>query len=440
MHKLRAFIILIEILLWVLAPFWSVKVYASGMVLITGLQTGSSSNASSEYVEITNQSGGEVVVDSWRLRYASSTGISYTTKATLTGIITDGESMTFATSAYVGVAQNRQIMVEGLAQAGGHIQLVDNLNNVIDLLGWGTAIHPEVSSAQAPSAGQGLHRKIDSSGLFVDTDNNLLDFNLVDLTTTLPAVDLPPEPIANAGLILPVISEMLPNPASPQTDEKDEFVELYNPNSIPFSLAGYKLQTGRSFSYSLNFTDQVIPALSYVDFTSGASPLTLSNTDGLARLLDSSGLVVDQTDAYGLAPEGQSWALIEGFWMWTLSPTPAMANSLTLPLPPIIKEPAVKATTTKQAAPIKPKTSNVKAASATKSTSTNQPSATGSGSSPPKPSSRLHPAILAGVGGLALIYGVYEYRHDIKNALYRFKRYRIAGKENRQSSEGGRGD
>jgi len=173
MHKLRAFIILIEILLWVLAPFWSVKVYASGMVLITGLQTGSSSNASSEYVEITNQSGGEVVVDSWRLRYASSTGISYTTKATLTGIITDGESMTFATSAYVGVAQNRQIMVEGLAQAGGHIQLVDNLNNVIDLLGWGTAIHPEVSSSQTPSAGQVLHRKIDSSGLFVDTDNNL---------------------------------------------------------------------------------------------------------------------------------------------------------------------------------------------------------------------------------------------------------------------------
>lgn len=137
-----------------------------------------------EYVEITNQSGGEVVVDSWRIRYASSTGISYTTKATLTGIIADGESMTFATNAYVGVAQNRQIMVEGLAQVGGHIQLVDNLNNVIDLLGWGTAIHPEVSSAKAPSAGQVLNRKIDSSGLFVDTDNNLLDFNLVDLSTT----------------------------------------------------------------------------------------------------------------------------------------------------------------------------------------------------------------------------------------------------------------
>lgn len=43
------------------------------------------------------------------------------------------------------------------------------------------------------------------------------------------------------------ITELLPNPAAPATDDADEFVELFNGSDEPVRLRGYKLQTGNSY-------------------------------------------------------------------------------------------------------------------------------------------------------------------------------------------------
>lgn len=405
-----------------------IRVGASGAIVISSLQTGGSTNASAEFIKLTNISGLVVAVDGWKLKYASVSGASFSTKATLQGAIGSNETILIATNAY-GAVEPHQVMTDGLAQAGGHIQLVDSTNQIVDLVGWGTAAHAEGSPAPAPSAGQTIERKQNVANTFIDTDNNLNDFALLELTTPPSTLlESPPGPVSNNGLKMPFITELLPNPSVPLTDKHDEFIELYNPNPQSFVLSGFKLQTGSSFSYSMTFKDEVLLAGAYVVFTSGATPLTLSNSGGAARLLDSAGTVVSQATSYTTAAEGQSWALIDGSWYWTSSPTPSAPNSLTTS-PASSSKPATKSSTATKA-----KKTSVKAATTTKSAKTGGARASDNSYDEAKTPSRLHPAILAGVGGLALTYGVYEYRHDIKNALYKLKRYRSARRANRQST------
>ncbi len=431
MNRLKIVIAVIEIIAMLLTQFWFNKVSASSGLVISSLQTGSATNASAEFVKITNVSAMTIAIDGWKLKYASGTGTTFVTKATLVGNILSLQTILFATTAYASIDLASQNMVDGLAQAGGQVELTDGNNGVIDLVGWGNATHAEGLPAPAPDSGQVLGRKTDSTGNFIDTDNNLNDFTVTGLVTMpTPSPSPVPPQNNNPGLEAPMITELLPNPASPLTDDKDEFVELYNPNTVPFILSGYKLQTGSKFAYNLTFTDQILSPLSYSIFKSGNTPLALSNSEGVARLLDPVGNVVSQTGAYSLAPEGEAWALIDGSWQWTTTATPLAPNILTGE-----KAEATNKTLATKIISTKPKaTSDVKAVATTKTAKTTAPKTSkpsNSQSATSQTAGRLHPVILAGVGSLAVLYSVYEYRTDLKNAIYRFKRDRALRRENR---------
>lgn len=233
------------------------------------------------------------------------------------------------------------------------------------------------------------------------------------------------------------ITEILPNPAAPATDDNDEFVELYNPNSETVDLTGYKIQTGESFSYSYTISDLQIGVGEYAVITSGVSSLSLSNTSGRARLLDPAGNVLSQTDGYTAAPEGQSWAKINGVWGWTSAPTPRAANVY---LPPLLKvATTVKKSSTSSTAkaPTKAKsaTTATKAAKTAKPGATTGKTAAAAGSSPAG-ITPLHPLVLAGVGSVALLYAGYEYRSDIANRIYKFRSNRADRRAARTSSKG----
>jgi len=224
------------------------------------------------------------------------------------------------------------------------------------------------------------------------------------------------------------ITELLPNPDAPQTDENDEFIELYNPNTEPVVLDGYKVQTGSNYTYSFTIDSQTIPAGGYLVLTSGGTGLTLANTAGRARLLDPSGAVISETDPYEDAGEGDAWALIDGKWQWTSSPTEGSANVLTAVLSGSSST-AAKKTTAKTTAS-KPKATK---ASAVKSTKTTKPTSTGSSqenNSTKIPA--LHPAVLVGAAVLAVVYAVYEYRQDAANWIYKLKRNRATRRAGRQ--------
>ncbi len=229
-------------------------------------------------------------------------------------------------------------------------------------------------------------------------------------------------PLTDIGLAAPIINELMPNPAAPQTDDEDEFVEIYNSNDVAFDLSGFKLQTGTTTLHNYTFpAGTSLAPKSFTAFFSIDTNMNLSNSGGQARLLDPAGNLISQSDTYATADDGQSWALANGTWYWTTTPTAGGANVIHQPL-------TVKALTTgtttnsaakkSAAAPKSASTAKVKAASTTANNS-NSPS-------PAKNASPLHPLVLAAVGAGAVAYAAYEYRNDLRNRFYQLRRYRAA--------------
>ena len=127
-----------------------------------------------------------------------------------------------------------------------------------------------------------------------------------------------------------MITELLPNPASPQTDAADEFIEIYNPNSKAFDLKGYGLEVGTTTLRKFTFTDSiVVPAMSYMAFYSADTHLSLSNSGGQARFQGLDGALVSESSTYETADGNAAWALADGVWKWSMTPTSGLFNTIT---------------------------------------------------------------------------------------------------------------
>lgn|GEM_PF-745874 len=199
------------------------------------------------------------------------------------------------------------------------------------------------------------------------------------------------------------ISEILPNPKSPQTDAENEFIEIYNPNSKAVKLAGYILLTGMQDNHRYTFKNGSIGPGSYIAFYSSTTHLTLSNNEGRAKLLAPNNSQIDATGDYVKAPDGQSWIYAAGKWQWSTTPTPGKPNIF-----------------------VASTTNSANNTSANRSSAANgQANAAGRSENKSNP---LHPLILAGIGGTVLLYALYEYRHDLANQFYRLRRNRAAGR------------
>jgi predicted extracellular nuclease len=400
-----------------------------GMVIITEIQTGGPGNANDEFVKVANPTLSDVDVTGWKLQYKAATSTAWATRATLSGAIAPKDSLLISAKARVTTEPNTPL-TSGFAQAGGHLQLIDTAGGVQDLVGWGTANAPAIAAAPAPAPGQTLLRNSIDIGP-VNSGNNASDFALHGEAYVPPTPAPKPAP-ATAKTTKPAkavaavvdynaplqITELLPNPGAPETDANDEFIELYNPTTKPVALKGYKIQTGTSAKYGHTFDGEVIGANSYLVIRSETTSITLSNSGGVARLLDPNGKVVMETGTYDAAADNQSWSLVNNEWHWTSAVTPGEANVL----------------------------SDNKVATATladkddkqesKASATNQSGDKQNESSTavvPHPSS-VNPSVLAAVSAGAVGYGAYEYREDIKNRLYKFRRNRSARAADRAKS------
>lgn len=226
----------------------------------------------------------------------------------------------------------------------------------------------------------------------------------------------PSLPAHDMGLRVPTVSELLPNPAGTGNDKTDEFIELYNSNSTTFDLSGFTLQTGTTSLHTFRFPARtILQPRSFKAFYSAKTGLSLSNSGGQVKLLDPFGNSISASGAYGKAKDGVAWALAKGKWYWTTSPTPGKAN--------IIKIPPSKAKKSSRTKGSK----NGKAAGAYGSGTTN---AASSGSGRPS-DSPIHLGTLVLVAALALLYGLYEYRADLANHVYKFRQHFGARYEDR---------
>jgi hypothetical protein len=392
-----------------LAPL-PLRVHASSNVVISEIQPGSEKSASEEFIKISNNSSASIDVSSWRIEYFSAIPKSFSSASKtikLNGTIQGYGDYILASNGYkTDVAQTSFIAT--LAAVGGHLRIVSGevTNPVVyDLVGWGTAIKPETKPVAAPLAGEVLERSLDSNGRYIDSDNNEADFSgQVLLNESASSFD--------SNKI--VISELMPNPASPVTDAVGEFIELYNPNNFEVKLKGYKLLTGINHNHSFIFDDQSLRADEYRAYFVTETKASLANSSGMVQLQSPDGNIVDETLVYQNAISGQAWIWDDTTWVWSTQPTPN-ARNITTDSSETKPEQTSKPKTAKKAAIKKAKTSNGKvkgAKTAAGAQSEHQPELR---------ASPLHSSVLAGVGGLAVLYGIYEYRTEITNAFRKLR-------------------
>lgn len=227
----------------------------------------------------------------------------------------------------------------------------------------------------------------------------------------------PSLPAADIGLAAPQLTELLPNPNGTGNDNTDEYIELYNSNPTGFDLSGFTLQTGSTTKHSYVFpAGTILPAQSFTALFSSDTGLSLSNTSGLADLLDPFGNPLSLTETYGTAKDGQSWALAKGHWYWTSQATPGAAN--------VIRQVTTAKSGTKSTSGKSNKGSSAVKGAATTASATNVGASSGAAdATAPAP---IHPYVLAAVAALAVGYGVYAYRNDLGNRIHQFRTNRAA--------------
>jgi hypothetical protein len=268
---------------------------------------------------------------------------------------------------------------------------------------WATASQPDGSSpCDTSSAGV-------AGGNFLSAGGSPIPYSLISSAQVISSI-----PSDDAGLAAPQISEVLPNPAPPATDADAEFIELYNSNDKPFDLGGFILQVGTTTVHKYTFPDgTMIEPHKFTAFYSSDTNLSLSNSDGQVMLLDPGGNVLGKTDEYTSAKDGYAWVSADGLWQWTTTSTPGAVN--TIVTPPLSKTAAKAAGSSSSKKSVKGAKKTAAAASTNSGGSTGPPSAV-----------KMHPLVLAGIGTAALLYALYEYRHDLANQLYKLRRHRTA--------------
>lgn len=298
-------------------------------------------------------------------------------------------------------------------------------------------------------AGSTLKQITSLLGLLSAADSapaTIISLSAADAATPLIGdASLPP---IDQGLIIPEITELLPNPLGTGNDTTAEYIELYNPNDQSFDLSNFSLRAGTTKLYSYVFpTGSVLPGKAFRAYYAGITGLSLSNSGGRVSLLDPDNEELISSDMYGPAKDGQAWALANGNWYWTINLTPAAANLI---VQPMLAMPKAAAATASSPGKSVPQASKAKVAAKVTAAKTVTPKAakakpktalaTNSAAVAPLSSRPIHSSVLALVAGLALLYGAYEYRTDISNQFFKFRRQLTARRANRFETARSRSD
>ncbi|QQS26843.1 lamin tail domain-containing protein [bacterium] len=392
--------------------------------LISQAFFGSKTDASDEFIVIINTSSETLDISGYTIEYKAATGKSWYEKARVGDgvLISAGQQYIFATK-----RERDAEMTSGFAQKDGNLRLIDAKGGILDAVAWGAGDAPEGVATVALSPGNELSRKIDSNGVGVDTGDNSNDFEVVSLETSLAnntegvvsPTTLTIDTVAAVDVSIE-ITELLPDPKNPASDSSDEFIELYNAGSEAVSLAGWKLQDAAGHSAKLDGT--VLAPGQYKALMSAQTKLSLNNSGDTISLLDPSGSVVMETPNYVDAKEGLSFGVTVEGWGWLASVTPNAVNTA------LAKEDVVAAASSKtKSKKDSAKSAKKKATSAKTKTpklaKTASASVSNGASDPVDAQTQTVPWVwlVAGLGVLALGYGIYEYRPEITSFITKLR-------------------
>ncbi|MDP4038750.1 MAG: lamin tail domain-containing protein [bacterium] len=409
---------------------------AESGILFSEVSMGSSTNASDEFIELFNSSGSDIDLSGWQISYKSATGTTWYKKA----VIENGKVLapnSYYLAATLVEADTK--MSSGLSQTGGNIRITDTKGNIADQLAWGNGDKPLIQSALAPIAGESLQRIYNTNGLGLqNTVNNFNDFEI----SSLPTPDKPPQfnpnnenedQLSNNNTYPNLmITEIFPDPASPQTDSNDEFIEIYNPNNFDVNLKSWSLRDNSNNIYA--FADQIIGANLYLVISSKDTSISLNNDGDIISLFNPLGQAVDQTADYGKAEEGLSWGLTTQGWGWTVAPTPGTTNSA-LYVKGEESANSAKTSSKKKAKSIGSKKSKIASEKKSKKPKIASIGKKGNDSSFSNndgiKNRNLWNWLLIALGAGTIGYGIYEYRPEIKSYYHIIRRKLSAWRSNR---------
>ncbi len=349
--------------------FYPAHAAPAGHVVISEVKiSGPSGSSTDEFVELYNPTDSPVDITGWQLVKRTASGAAYP-------LVEACETLAVAAHGYVLIAHPtgytgavvpdaRYSTTNSLA-ADNSVELVSPMG-IVDLVGWGKATHFEGAAAATPGNAKSIERKaLPSStaadvldggadvfrGNGEDTDRNDADFVSRDVpepqssaselefitaaapvpvatntnqTTPPPPVTTPAAtPAAQPAPHTVVLSEMLPDPKGPDTAE--EFVELMNTGDTSVDLTNWKLSDASKTSYTIP-KGSLAPG-GWVVVPRGESGIALNNTGGETVTLTAPDGVVTSTASWqGSAFEAQSYAFVNGAWVWTGKRTPGAAN------------------------------------------------------------------------------------------------------------------
>jgi hypothetical protein len=236
---------------------------------------------------------------------------------------------------------------------------------------------------------------------------------------------------------LPInITELLPDPVSPQKDDYNEYIELYNPNPEPVNLKGYKLKSGNNSNYSFTISeDLILEPYEYKAIFRWYTKLTLANSGSKVTLFDPNGVLIDETESFLKAVGANSWQLYDGKWQWSLSNSPGSKNiqvskdetvkeedssggsSKSKKAASVTKKTPAKKSTTKKSSTKKEKAEKAETTKKAKDTNSGNPSMAATDNL--KTKAVVDGRIVTTMGGLIASYGFYEYRKDLRSTIAR---------------------
>jgi hypothetical protein len=301
-----------------------VKVALPGDIVISEFRSRGPSGATDEFIEIFNRTGGEISLAGWKIRRSSGCGTSVNDIVPSIGSVKlqPGQHYLIGGTGYSGsTLPDLPSVAITLADDGG-IAIIDNSNNVIDQVGMcnGTLYKEgtELSPVTSMSTDKSYERKLGGiSGSCNDTGNNILDFgslitpsnpqsSLSPITycvgvptftptttttstetptiTSTPTETLTPTSTGSATVTPTVTSTstitQTPLPASvlsilinevawagtSSTRTSDEWIELYNTESVERNLDGWRLtiddssdQSNETTLVTFGSTDKILP-------------------------------------------------------------------------------------------------------------------------------------------------------------------------------------
>jgi hypothetical protein len=394
---------------------------ADKSILITEVQTGTEESASQEFVEIYNNGIDTTDISGWSMYYKSATGTTWYKKATIASkTLASGEFYVFSANLPGDMSYSST-----LSQSGGNIQIRDKSGTIVDQFGWGSANASLGQPGSESSPGQSMYRiyNFDTKQM-VNTDDNFADFEIAAVPSSgkLPELALPEadkDPVIYPKLEL---SELFPNPASPQTDSTDEFIELFNPTGNEVDLSGWKLKDESGTEYIIK--DKAIAAAARLSIKSTDSGITLNNTGDSVQLINPNGEVVDESANYGDAQEGLGWIKTSGQWQWAVGATPDQPNAEVYIEPETnastavknVKKAATKVASKKSTTTNKPKTTKVNSSANSKNSISSPVEEVAKSSH-----SNLWSWLLVAAGLGTIGYGIYEYRTEIQIRIQKLR-------------------